>query len=87
MATAAAADTRPMSTIPQRELDALLRDLQAEERALSLQRRRLHDRMALFPDPSPDLQARERELSDRRRALHRQIDELRAQRLAPDEPA
>jgi hypothetical protein len=65
------------------ELDALLEQLEAEEQAVSLQRRRLHDRLALYPGGGgSDLEAKERELSARRRELHQRIDALRAQRSA-----
>ena len=66
----------------QTELEALLEELEAEEQAVSLQRRRLHDRLALYPGSSTDLEAKERELSARRRELHQRIDALRAQRSA-----
>jgi len=67
-------------TNDEHELEALLEELEAEERALSLRRRRLHDRLALYPDYGSDLDAREQELSARRRDLHARIDALRAQR-------
>jgi chromosome segregation ATPase len=65
-----------------KELDALLERLEEEENELSARRRKLHDRIALFPDPArqAELQAQEEELSQRRRELHRRIDEVRAQR-------
>jgi len=63
-------------------LEALLRRLGDEERALSAQRAQLHRRLEVFPDAA--LVERERELSTRRRALHAQIDEVRARLgLAP----
>jgi hypothetical protein len=63
------------------EIDELLKELEAEEHALSANRRRLHDRIALYPDVSgTDLDAQERELSQRRRDLHARIDALRASR-------
>ena len=63
------------------EIDALLKELEAEERVLSANRRRLHDRIALYPDVSgADLEAQERALSERRRELHARIDALRASR-------
>ena len=67
---------------PRNELDALLERLEEEERDLSTRRRKLHDRMALFPDPAreAELRAQEAELSQQRRELHRRIDEVRAQR-------
>lgn len=65
-----------------KELDALLARLEREERDLSERRRKLHDRMALFPnaDRDQDLKAQEAELSNERSELHRRIDEVRAQR-------
>ena len=71
-----------MSELDERQLDAMLRRLEEEEREVSQRRRRLHDRMAIFPDPTGELQLREREeaLSKERRELHRKIDELRVQR-------
>jgi len=64
------------------DLDALLERLEAEERLVSARRRKLHDRMAIFPDDTGELERQEREVSTRRRELHRQIDELREQRSA-----
>jgi hypothetical protein len=64
-------------------LISVLRELLAlerQEREISGLRRRLHERLASFANPSS--QARERELSDQRRALHARIDELRAQAFA-----
>jgi len=58
-------------------LEALLRTLGDEERALSAQRSKLHERLSLLPDQ--ELEERERELSRRRRELHARIDEVRAQ--------
>jgi DNA repair exonuclease SbcCD ATPase subunit len=71
-----------MDDLDERELDALLEQLEAEEQHLSVTRRRLHDRIAMFPGSasSADLELRERELSSERRELHRRIDELRARR-------
>jgi len=63
------------------EIDALLKELEAEERALSANRRRLHDRIALYPElGGADLEEQERALSERRRELHARIDRLRASR-------
>lgn len=68
-------------TDPHSELEELLRELESEERVLSASRRRLHDRIAHYPDyTDSDLDARERELSQRRRELHARIDALRVQR-------
>ena len=58
-------------------LEALLRTLGDEERALSAQRSKLHERLSLFPDAA--LEEREREISRQRRELHSRIDEVRAQ--------
>lgn len=58
------------------ELRALLERLEREEREISRLRRKLHDRLASFPNPLT--QEREREVSQRRRELHAQIDNLRA---------
>ena len=57
------------------ELEALLEQLEAEEREVSALRRRIHDRLASFPNEAT--QQREREISARRRELHNQIDEVR----------
>jgi DNA-binding transcriptional MerR regulator len=63
------------------EIEAQLKQLEAEERSLSVNRRRLHDRIALYPDVgSSDLDEQERALSQRRKDLHAQIDRLRASR-------
>ena len=71
-----------MSEPTERELDAMLEQLEEEERSVSVQRRRLHDRMALFPNSETelDLTLQEAELSKRRRDIHHRIDEIRAQR-------
>jgi predicted nucleic acid-binding Zn-ribbon protein len=71
-----------MSEPTERDLDALIKQLEEEEHDLSLRRKKLHDRMALFPDDKIelDLTLREADLSQQRRDLHRRIDELRAQR-------
>lgn len=73
---------RFMSEIDEQELDAELRRLEEEERQVSQRRRRLHDRMALFPDPTGELQLKqqEEELSRERRDIHLRIDELRVRR-------
>ena len=70
-----------MEDSEERELDALLEQLEAEERDISAVRRKLHDRMATFAGVGvPHLETREREISKERRELHRRIDELRARR-------
>ena len=50
-----------------------------------MRRRRLHDRLALFPDygTAPDLAETERELSKRRSELHDEHRRLRAKRAKP----
>jgi hypothetical protein len=57
------------------ELTALLERLELEEREISSLRRKLHDRLASFPNEVT--QQQEREISAKRRELHAQIDELR----------
>jgi chromosome segregation ATPase len=71
-----------MSEADERQLDTLLEQLEEEERDLSFRRRKLHERLAIFPEsPSDiDLAAREAEISRQRRELHQRIDELRAER-------
>ncbi len=54
---------------------ALLVELEEEEQTVSLLRRRLHDRLAMFPNEADA--AKEREMSQERNALHRRIDALR----------
>jgi len=61
----------------------LLHELESEERALSSRRRRLHARIATFPDTTGSWAREEREISKRRRELHRQIDALRGTAPAP----
>jgi len=62
------------------ELDVRLAQLEAKERELSALRRKLHDRLASFPNDATA--ERERQLSKQRRELHAEIDALRAQRSA-----
>jgi hypothetical protein len=59
-------------------LDAQIEALEIEEREVSAQRHRLHDRLASFPNEVTSRQ--EEELSKRRRELHAQIDALKAER-------
>jgi hypothetical protein len=59
----------------QEELEALLERLELEEREVSSLRRKLHDRLASFPNEVT--QQQEVEISAKRRQLHAQIDELR----------
>jgi hypothetical protein len=71
-----------MDDLNESEVEALLEQLEVEERDLSTTRRRLHDRIAMFPEGAgrANLELREREISNERRELHRRIDELRARR-------
>ena len=71
-----------MDDLNEREVEELLEQLEAEERDLSTTRRRLHDRIATFPEGEgrAHLELRERELSNERSDLHRRIDELRVRR-------
>ena len=59
-------------------LDDRLAQLEAREREVSTLRRKLHERLASFPNESTE--ERERELSKERRELHVEIDALRARR-------
>jgi hypothetical protein len=59
-------------------LDYRLAQLEARELEVSRLRRKLHERLASFPNEST--MERERELSKERRELHVEIDALRAQR-------
>jgi hypothetical protein len=59
-------------------LDAQIEALEEEEREISAQRHRLHDRLASFPNEVTAKQ--EQEISKRRRELHVQIDALKAER-------
>lgn len=62
------------------ELDTRLARLERQEREVSLLRRKLHERLASFPNSSTE--ERERDLSKQRRELHAEIDALRARRSA-----
>ena len=57
------------------ELRARLVELQDEERDVSAQRVKLHERLASFSNDVA--QERERELSAKRRELHAEIDRIR----------
>jgi len=57
------------------EILARLDELEAEERLVSAERRRLHDRLNAFYNEAAA--QREAELSLRRKELHREIDALR----------
>lgn len=59
------------------ELIVRLEALEAEERHVSAERRRLHDRLNAFHNEAA--MQREAELSQRRRELHLLIDALRVQ--------
>lgn len=61
----------------ERQLAKELIALEQEEEELSAFRRRLHDRLASFPNPT--VEEREREVSQQRLDLHRRIDLVRAQ--------
>jgi hypothetical protein len=63
----------------------LLRELEEEERAISLRRRRVHERIAFYPETAAEEHhQQERELSAKRRLLHARINALRgtSERLA-----
>lgn len=63
---------------PDRDALAIeLERLELHEREVSARRRRLHDRLASFPNELT--REHEREVSAERRELHKRIDELRAQ--------
>jgi hypothetical protein len=63
---------------PSPDVARMLADLEAEERALSLRRRRLHERIAFYPETtSEELHRQERALSDKRRKVQARIDALR----------
>ena len=68
----------PPEQLSDAELEQILVELQEEEAEVSRLRRRLHDRLASFPNEVA--QQQEAELSRRRRALHLRIDVLRAER-------
>ena len=73
--------TENENTAPEEQaLDVRLAQLEAREHEVSSLRRKLHDRLASFPNESTA--ERERELSRERRELHAQIDALRARRSA-----
>jgi hypothetical protein len=65
-----------MSASEREVIGELMKQLEAEERALSVRRRKLHDRIAIFPDTTGTLEEQEREISRKRRVLHQQIDQL-----------
>ena len=57
------------------ELRSKLAELEEEERSVSTQRVKLHERLASFSNPVAEEQ--ERELSAKRRELHDEIDRIR----------
>ncbi len=59
------------------EIVARLEELEEEERLVSAERRRLHDRLNAFHNEAAA--ERERALSARRKELHHEIDTLRIQ--------
>jgi uncharacterized protein YlxW (UPF0749 family) len=61
--------------VDEAELRARLADLREEERAVSAQRVKLHERIASFANAVAEEQ--ERELSNKRRELHAEIDRIR----------
>lgn len=63
-----------------------LKALEVEEREVSALRRKLHDRIAMFPEAGGELERREREVSARRRELHEEIDALRGRMNLPSGP-
>lgn len=60
------------------QLDAQIEALELEEREVSARRRKLHDRLASFPNDVTLQQ--EQAISKQRRELHIQIDALKAER-------
>ena len=64
-----------MDELSEQQLEALLEKLEMEEREISALRRKLHDRLASFPNDVTE--QHEREVSKKRRELHAQIDEIR----------
>jgi hypothetical protein len=69
-----------MRAIAEQELIAQLARLELAESELSTRRRKIHDRIAIFP--SQALQEAERELSLQRREIHHRIDATRAELAA-----
>jgi regulator of replication initiation timing len=61
--------------VDEAELRKKLDELREEERAVSVQRVKLHERLASFSNPVAEEQ--ERELSAKRRELHAEIDRIR----------
>ena len=65
----------PAPTPVERSLAAQLIELERDERQVSTLRRKLHERLASFPNDVTE--RRERELSRHRRQLHERIEMLR----------
>lgn len=61
-----------MDTLTKRDLIAQIATLELEEQQVSARRRKLHDRIAIFPGEA--LERAERQLSDYRRDLYRRIE-------------
>jgi hypothetical protein len=80
-----ATEEEDLTGLSDEELERALRDLEVEEADVSRLRRKLHDRLASFPNEVT--QQQEREVSAKRRALHVRIDELRAERSRRREDA
>jgi hypothetical protein len=80
-----AAEEEDLTGLSDEELERALRDLEVEEADVSRLRRKLHDRLASFPNEVT--QQQEQEISAKRRALHVRIDELRAERSRRREDA
>lgn len=70
------ADTTAVDQTSLDELRKELATLDAQEKRISAERRRLHNRID-YGFSSPETVAREREVSDERHRLHEQIDSLR----------
>ena len=70
-------DSDPSLTPTERTLAAELIALEREEGEVSALRRKVHERLASFPNPLTV--ERERDLSKRRRELHHRIDHLRVE--------
>jgi len=78
------AESYDVTSLSDAALSTLLHRLAGEERLISMQRQRLHERIdggtPQCASQLPQLRREERALSDRRLELHRQINELRIER-------
>ena len=78
------AEIYEVASLTDHDLTMLLERLDGEERLVSMQRRRLHDRidggMLQSAQQMAELRREERVLSDRRLQLHQQINGLRIER-------